>query len=105
MLTLTGDTDGTTLTITANGDIDLSNNRRLAATVAEHESADLTTIVLDLAGVDFCDSAGLAAMVRLYRASALAHRTLVIRAPSENLTRLLEITGLDRVFTIEPAPA
>jgi anti-sigma B factor antagonist len=59
-------------------------------------------LVLDLAGLEFCDSSGIAAL--------LAARNLVIEQSSDialasvpdNTARILRIIGLDRVFTIHP---
>ena len=58
-------------------------------------------IILNLADVDFIDSAGLGELVRTL-ASVRSHSgQLKLVNPSENVHKLLRITKLDRVFDIE----
>jgi anti-anti-sigma factor len=49
----------------------------------------------------FLDSSGLRAILTTNRRLAADDGTLVLRAPSEPVTRLLEITGLGEHFTVE----
>ena len=60
------------------------------------------TLVLDLSGLSFCDSTGLAALVRLHKRTTAAGGTLVLRAPVERVRNLLSLTGLVRLFVVEP---
>jgi anti-anti-sigma factor len=60
--------------------------------------AGTTTLVLDCAGLRFCDSAGLRALVLLGREVG---SPLVLRNASPTLSRLLEVTGLSPVFVVE----
>jgi anti-anti-sigma factor len=77
--------DDTDTVVTLTGEIDLNNafevDERLAA--IERNGRPL---IVDCTMLEFCDSTGLAALVR--------HRPLVLRAPHPNLVRVLEITGL-----------
>jgi anti-sigma B factor antagonist len=58
-------------------------------------------IILNLAHVDFIDSAGLGELVRTL-ASVRSHSgQLKLVKPSENVHKLLRITKLDHVFDIE----
>ncbi|MGW2254203.1 STAS domain-containing protein [Kitasatospora sp. NPDC001660] len=57
-------------------------------------------LIIDLAGVSFCDSTGLNALLAA-RLDATANSVrLILVAPPPQLRRLLEITGADEVFTI-----
>jgi len=60
-------------------------------------------VVLDLSGLTFCDSTGLAGLVRLHKRASVAGGELVLRAPVPRVHNLLALTGLNRLFTIEPA--
>lgn len=62
--------------------------------------------VLDLGEVTFCDSSGISALVRGHaRASAAAGGLRISRA-SEQVRRVLEISGLARMFGLTaPAPS
>ncbi|MFJ9777778.1 STAS domain-containing protein [Kitasatospora sp. NPDC101157] len=59
-------------------------------------------LLLDLHEVTFIDSAGLNALL-LTRIQADRQGTVVhLAQPSERVARLLEITGADRVFPVDP---
>ena len=60
-----------------------------------------TSVVLDLAEVSFMDSTGLSVLLRHDRTFRSLGGELVIVADDRRLLRTLEITGLDRVLTIE----
>jgi anti-sigma B factor antagonist len=55
-------------------------------------------IVVDLAGVRFCDAQGLSALVRMANDAERAGCPFLVTSPSPMLTKLLRITGLDRKF-------
>jgi anti-sigma B factor antagonist len=60
-----------------------------------------SSIALDLGGVRFIDSSGLAALVEAQKATTAADRTLVLRALPRRVHDLLLMTGLDRTFVTE----
>lgn len=70
---------------------------RIDETVAEDE----TTAVLDVAGVTFVDSAGLRVIADTQRRLAGAGGSLVLRAPSSGLQKLLSVTGLADHVVVE----
>ncbi len=57
-------------------------------------------LVLDLAGLDFMDSTGLGALVRLRNRRAGPYHDVVLRRPQVRVRQLLAVTGLDRVFPV-----
>ncbi len=61
------------------------------------------TIQLDLSALDFIDSTGLAELVLALKRSRQHGGDVVLRSPTPSTSRVLEISGLDRVFTVEPA--
>ena len=61
------------------------------------------SLVLDLSGVSFIDSAGLRSLIRAQRGVEALSGALVLRAPRPSTVRVLEITGLTGELTIEPA--
>ncbi|MFJ8128752.1 STAS domain-containing protein [Streptomyces hydrogenans] len=58
------------------------------------------TVVADLAGLTFCDSSGVSALLRLYRALKARHRGLALAAVPPTVLRLFALTGLDQIFTV-----
>jgi anti-sigma B factor antagonist len=55
-------------------------------------------VIVQLAGVRFCDAQGLSALVRMARYAERAGRPFRLAAPSPPVTKIMRITGLDRVF-------
>jgi anti-sigma B factor antagonist len=85
----------------AEGDIDLAVADNLRTLGDDAISDFIGTIRVDLSQVTFMDSTGLAALVGI-RNAALAHgRVLILQAPSERVRKILDITKLSAVFTIE----
>jgi len=59
-------------------------------------------VVFDLSELTFCDSTGLAGLVRLHKRAVAAGGSLVLRSPVSRVRHLLTLTGLTRLFPIEP---
>lgn len=78
------------------GDIDAATAPQLAEAFAENTGPSPRRVV-DMAGVTFMDSSGLRVLIDLSSHTD----TVVLRNPTRQVTRLIEITGLDSVFTIE----
>jgi anti-sigma B factor antagonist len=61
-----------------------------------------TDVVVDVSGLGFIDSTGLNALVAARREAERLGCTLTLRRPARCVRRVLDITGLDKVFAIEP---
>jgi anti-sigma B factor antagonist len=55
-------------------------------------------VVLDLSGVSFCDSAGLAVLLWAWRKAANAGAVLVLACVPTYLQRMFTLTGVDTVL-------
>jgi anti-anti-sigma factor len=93
------------LVVRVGGELDLTNCAQLLDAVRAEAGPDVTRIVLDVPDLTFCDSAGLGALVRLHKDLLGAGGGLTVRSPTAPVRRLLEITGLSTVFTVQPAHA
>ncbi|WP_433507613.1 STAS domain-containing protein [Pseudonocardia halophobica] len=72
--------------------------------VAEAAGPDLPAdLVIDVAALDFCDSAGLAALIGLQRRAARRGGTVALAGASGTLRRVLRVTGAEILFTLRPA--
>ena len=92
--------DGRVL-VAVDGELDLATAPELRdVLVALSEDGD-KEVTLDLTGLEFIDSTGLSVLVMTFTRARAAGGSLVIRNPSQSVTRILEITGLVSVFTIE----
>ena len=90
-----------TVVVRVAGDLDL-----MTATVFHDQvwpvlGENGATVVLDLSGVGFLGSAGLAELVGANDRTALSGGRLVLVASSRTVLRPLEITGLNALFRIE----
>jgi anti-anti-sigma factor len=59
-----------------------------------------TDVVVDLSALRFIDSSGLTVLVRAREAEQRGH-SITLRRPAAIVAKVLAITGMDRVFTIE----
>ena len=82
------------------GEIDVLTVTKLSAIVNESLVEPPTRIVLDMAGVTFCDSQGLGTLVVLSRKAQHARSMLALINVGEFLMRVLDITGLRSALMI-----
>jgi anti-sigma B factor antagonist len=87
--------------IEVNGELDISTCDELER-VAGGPADRGERVVLDLSKLTFCDSTGLAGLVRLHKRALAAGGRVVLRSPVSRVQHLLTLTGLDRLFAIEP---
>jgi anti-sigma B factor antagonist len=87
--------------VTLAGEIDMSTAGRMSAVVSDLLNPAPPRVVLDLAGVTFCDSQGLGTLVVLSRKAALAQSVLVLINVGDFLLRVLDITGLRDALMIQ----
>jgi anti-anti-sigma factor len=89
--------EGTTATVAAEGEIDLStvDDLRAAVTAA---AGDVDTLLLDLTAVEFIDSAGLGGLLELRSTLRGRSVTLQISAGEGPVRQAMEITGLSELL-------
>ncbi len=63
-----------------------------------------TSLVVDLADLDFCDAAGLGVIVHMARRLADRGGALSLRSPSAMVAKLLDITGLQTLVAVAGNP-
>ena len=85
--------------VTVAGDIDLANHGELERTLHQL-GADRRHVELDLRGVTFIDSSGLAMLMRMREHCAAQGGNLVLHGMSERVRRLFEVVGIAALFTI-----
>jgi len=84
--------------VTVDGELDLGTADQLHETLRSAIADGTGPIVLDLEALQFCDSAGLAVLVKTHNLLAGEGRRLVIASPSTAVSRVLELSGLDQVI-------
>jgi anti-sigma B factor antagonist len=65
----------------------------------------IETLIIDLQGVEFCDSSGLSALLIADRKMKEHGGVTRLRHVHKKVLNLIKISMLDRVFEIEPATA
>jgi anti-anti-sigma factor len=73
----------------------------LSEAVNSYRSDEPLDVVLDLRGVTFLDSAGLAWLMLLRSTAALANRRVRLRGSSALVDKVLEMAGVQRYFPHE----
>ena len=76
------------------GELDPHTAPNLRSSVDDAVSDATATLVLDVAGLQFIDSSGLRVIISAHKTMDERGGRLVLRAPTDNTRRLLEITGL-----------
>jgi anti-sigma B factor antagonist len=88
------------------GEIDLYTvprlQRELSNVLASGESVRL---IVDLSGVDFCDSTGVNVLLAAHRQAREKGGDLELAAPRPAVRKILQVTGLETVFTVTDDPA
>lgn len=88
--------------VSIEGELDLHTVPELEQALGTILARGGRSVVVHLAGLEFIDSAALAALLRaLPRFRARGGRFLLV-TEDRRILRTLEITGLDRTFDIEP---
>lgn len=98
------DPDGTPV-LSIVGDLDLVSAPTLDQRLVELARQGSRRAVIDVADVSFIDSSGVRAIISGHQLFQKGSSTLVVRSPSGATRRLLELTGLDGILTIEDQPS
>ncbi len=88
--------------VTITGEIDLYTAPKLQTDLAAiiDDAAPAARIVIDMSGVEFCDSTGMNILLSSLRHVRERGGELELAAPRPAITKILSVTGLDSVFTI-----
>ena len=86
--------------VKVSGDVDLRTSPRLRAVLMEMAHKTPGTLLIDLSGVDYMDSSGVGTMVYVKREVERGGRRLILIGLQPRVRSVLEITHLDKFFTI-----
>jgi len=85
--------------VTLRGELDVTDAASLAAALMAVVTRE-PVIVADLAGLEFIDSSGAAALVLARREARRAGGDLLLAAPQDQVLRFLTVSGLADVFPV-----
>lgn len=97
-LLVTVSEQGTTITISLEGELDLAERPELRRAINGVLERSPECVVLDLSCLDFIDSAGIHAVIELHRRSEQQHTRLVIFAGGRQVQRSFELVGLTEIL-------
>lgn len=92
---------GARVEVALEGELDAYSAPRLRDGIAALGEVAGRHVVLDLAGIGFVDSAGLATIVSSLRDVRAADAAVTVRGLTPQVSKLFEITGLSRLFPVE----
>jgi anti-sigma B factor antagonist len=93
--------DAEGLVVALAGELDLASVPELDQCLQELTGTDPGRLLIDLSGLDFMDSTGLALMVRAHRSAETNGHSLALRRGPAQVQRLFELTRLVDHFTFE----
>jgi anti-sigma B factor antagonist len=93
-------TDGG-IEITVAGTVDLYSAPQLRSALLESVPAEQQRIVVNLDGVTYMDSSGVAVLVEGLRSARTNDTAFVLSHPSSSVMKVLELAKLDQIFEIE----
>jgi anti-anti-sigma factor len=92
-VSVVGDPEGR-IVITVRGNLDVDSATVLTTTLDQVLDQPVPRVVVDLSGVEFCDSTGLSAFVVGHNRAAANGGWVRLAAPGEFLSQLLDTVGL-----------
>lgn len=91
------------IVVTVRGNLDVDSGEVLLTALQQALNRPAPRIVVDLSGVEFCDSTGLSAFVTGHKRAVAAGGWLRLAAPGEWLSGLLDTVGLTRHLGVHPS--
>jgi anti-sigma B factor antagonist len=93
--------EGDHVVIALAGEIDLYTAPRLQSELTSALSgAEPARVVVDMSAVEFCDSTGMNVLLAGHRLAAERGGEFALAAPRAAVRTILEVTGLNAVFTV-----
>jgi anti-anti-sigma factor len=92
--------DGGCDVVVVDGELDLTTAGQLHETLGAVVADGQDPVVLDLAALRFCDSAGLAVFVRAHNQLKEKGRRFVMAAPQSAVERVLDLSGIAQVIPL-----
>lgn len=98
-------TDGLWRVLELAGELDFGTAPQLHDAVRAEELGPDHGLVIDLAGLTFCDSSGITAMLVAQKLTAATGASLALAAVPGRVARTFKLAGLEQVFAIHSTAA
>ena len=90
------ESEGDSALVRFTGDLDIQVAERAAEAVERVEASKPTLLVIDLSGLSFMDSSGMAVVAAAHARALEVDRRFVIVNPRAGVRRAFEVSGLDQ---------
>lgn len=91
--------------VAVSGEVDVYTSPRVRSAMLDHFEAGCTSLVVDLSSVDYLDSSGLGILVAGLKRAREQGGEVHLVTTKPRIMRVLEVTGLDKVFSISATAA
>jgi anti-sigma B factor antagonist len=95
------ESEGGDKVVTVRGEVDTYSAPQLRACLDEVVRSGQRRIVVDVSDVRFIDSSGVGVLVASIKRLRPDGRTLVLRQPTRQMTKVLEMTGLRELVAVD----
>jgi anti-sigma B factor antagonist len=85
------------------GEVDLYSSPELRTTILKVIPKAAQHVSVDLSGVEYIDSSGIATLVEGLRSAREHDKKFILVSPSPGVMQVLELARLDRIFELRPA--
>jgi len=96
---------GRTVVLRLHGELDMATARALRAALLKALAVDGTPVALDLSGLSFIDSTGIAVLLAAGHRALAEGRSFSLHHPGRMVGKALQRTGADRLIAIEATEA
>jgi anti-anti-sigma factor len=96
--------DRTDARVTLVGDLDEAGGKLARRQLARTVQSGKVNLMIDLDSVGSLDSSGLAALIATLRLARNRGGDVRVQASQPHIRRVMELTGLSRVFRLSPSP-
>jgi anti-sigma B factor antagonist len=95
---------GSTAVLSLSGELDMATAPQVRECVADAIAAGSPRVLVDLAELTFCDSAGLTAFIQGDKHCAARGGWLRLTRPGGHVARVMELSGVLDLLEYRPAP-
>lgn len=92
--------NGEATVVTVQGEVDVYTAPKLREEIQRLFDGGAKHVAVDLAGVAYMDSSGLGVLIGALKRAREAGGNLVVAAPTPRIARILDVTGLSRIFGV-----
>ena len=96
---------GQVAVVTLPAEIDVTNADMVREDLLSVLNQGAALLIADMSKTDFCDSAGVSALVRTFRRAASSESSMRLVVSTPAVQRVLSITGIDRLVNTYPSVA